>query len=145
MKFIDKEHKNFYNEMYKKMQNLGKTDVYYKSLVYALGISEPTRQHFSEIFDIENSNLNLDSINSAWQTSTSAKTTRLAISLWNSGCMYDSEDDMKNDKVSDSYNVSEIFCCSYAPFFYEAIKLRYPEYTREYKNEIEKYIDEMEE
>lgn len=144
MKFIDKEHKSFYTEMYKKMQELGKVDVYYKAIVYTLGISEPTRQHFSEIFDIKNSNINLDSINSAWQTSTSKKATRLAISLWNDSCMYDSEDDMKNNKVSNSYNVSEIFCCSYAPFFYEAVKIRYPEYTREYKNEIEKCIEEME-
>ena len=39
--------------------------------------------------------------------------------------------DIENEKVSDKYNVSEIFCCSYAPYFYEGIKIRYPEYTRE--------------
>ena len=41
------------------------------------------------------------------------------------------EKDIENEKVSDKYNVSEIFCCSYAPYFYEGIKIRYPEYTRE--------------
>ena len=58
----------------------------------------------------------------------SVKVTRLAFSLWNR-CNYDSEEDIENEKVSIYYNVSEIFCCSYAPYFYEAIKLRYPEYT----------------
>ena len=54
----------------------------------------------------------------------------MAFSLWNR-CNYDSENDIENEKVSDKYNVSEIFCCSYAPYFYEGIKIRYPEYTRE--------------
>ena len=54
----------------------------------------------------------------------------MAFSLWNR-CNYDSEKDIENEKVSDKYNVSEIFCCSYAPYFYEGIKIRYPEYTKE--------------
>ncbi len=45
----------------------------------------------------------------------------MAFSLWNR-CNYDSEKDIENEKVSDKYNVSEIFCCSYAPYFYEGIK-----------------------
>ena len=57
------------------------------------------------------------------------KVTRLALNLWNHNLMYDSEDDLENEKLSEHYGVSEIFCCSYAPFFYEAIKIRYPEYT----------------
>ena len=28
-----------------------------------------------------------------------------------------------------NYSVSELFCCSYAPFFWQAIQLRYPEYV----------------
>lgn len=73
--------------------------------------------------------INIDSLQTAWQTSTSKKTTRLAFSLWNSSNNYDSEEDLENGIVSKRYNVSEIFCCSYAPYFWEAIKIRYPEYT----------------
>ena len=27
------------------------------------------------------------------------------------------------------YAVEELFCCMYAPFFWEAVKIRYPEYV----------------
>lgn len=54
----------------------------------------------------------------------------MAFSLWNR-CMYDSEEDYANDKMSEKYNPSEIFCCSYTPYLYEAVKIRYPEYTNE--------------
>lgn len=144
MKFIDKEHKKFWNEKYSEMQKLGKTDVYYKSIVYVLGICETTRENFDKIFDLKNGEINVDSLQRAYQTGSSAKVTRMAFSLWNR-CNYDSRDDIHNDKVSTNYNVSEVFCCSYAPYFYEGVKIRYPEYTREIKNEIEKFIDEMEE
>ena len=130
MKFIDKEHKNFVYEKYEELQKCGKTDVYYKSLVYTLGISEPTRSHFAEIFNIKKGEINLDCINIAWQTGTSEKVTRMALSLWNR-CSYDSSKDCENENVSSSYNPSEIFCCSYAPYLYEGIKIRYPEYTKE--------------
>lgn len=40
----------------------------------------------------------------------------------------------KKGKVSEYYNPSEIFCCSYAPYFVEALKIRYPEYFKVYQN-----------
>ena len=54
----------------------------------------------------------------------------MAFSLWND-FSYESKEDFQKENVSKNYNVSEIFCCGYAPYFYEAIKLRYPEYTKE--------------
>lgn len=128
MKFIDNEHQKFFQEKLKELASYGKTDVYYTSLVYTLGIAETTREHFKEIFDIKKGEINIDSINAAWQTSTSAKVTRMAFSLWNR-CAYDSTEDLENGNKSSYYNPSEIFSCSYAPFFYEGIKIRYPEYT----------------
>lgn len=129
MKFIDKEHEDFYYEKLSELEKNGKMDVYYRSCVYTLGISETTRNHFNNIFNIKLGEINVNSINAAYQTDTTEKVTRLAFSLWNR-CNYDSEDDYEMDKVSKGYNVSEIFCCSYAPYFYEAIKIRYPEYTK---------------
>lgn len=130
MKFADKEHQKFWNEKYEEMQRMGKTDCYYKSIVYVLGICETTREHFDNIFNLKSGEINIDSLQSAYQTGTSEKVTRMAFSLWNR-CNYDSKEDIDKEKVSKSYNVSEIFCCSYAPYFYEGIKIRYPEYTRE--------------
>ncbi len=130
MKFIDSKHREFWNEKYKEMERMGKTDVYYKSIVYVLGICETTRDNFNKIFDLKKGEINIDSINGAYQTGSSEKVTRLAFSLWNR-CNYDSQEDIEKGNVSTSYNPSEIFCCSYAPYFYEGIKIRYPEYTRE--------------
>lgn len=142
MKFYDKEHELFWYEKMKEMKSLGKTDVYYKSIVYVLGISETTRDNFNKIFDLKKGEINIDSINSAYQTSTSEKVTRMAFSLWNR-CNYDSESDIENEKVSTKYNVSEIFSCDYAPYFYEGVKIRYPEYTQErVNNNVKEYEDD---
>ena len=125
MKFIDKEHENFYKQ---KLNQIGSQDVYRKALVYTLGICETTRENFTDIFNIKEGLINRDSLQRAYQTSTSMKVTRLSFSLWNSNS-YDSDEDLKNGIISTHYNPSDIFCCSYAPYFYEAIKIRYPEYT----------------
>ncbi len=53
--------------------------------------------------------------------------------------MYDSEEDLEKGHISSSYAPSEIFCCSYAPYFWEAIKIRYPEYTRFESKEFKIY------
>ena len=130
MKFIDSKHREFFNDKYKELQRLGKIDVYYKSIVYILGICEVTRNNFDKIFDLKKGEININSINGAYQTSTSEKVTRMAFSLWNR-CNYDSEEDIEDERVSLKYNPSEIFSCSHAPYFYEGIKIRYPEYTKE--------------
>ena len=130
LKVADAEHRKFWEEKYAEMQILGKIDVYYKSIVYVLGICETTRDNFDKIFNLKAGKINVDSLQGAYQTGTSEKVTRMAFSLWNR-CNYDSREDFNNGNVSTSYNVSEIFCCTYAPFFYEGIKIRYPEYTRE--------------
>lgn len=136
MKFIDNEHRSFWNEKYEIMQKYGKTDVYYKAIVYILGVCLETRKHFERIFNLEKGEINVNSLDEAWQTGSSEKVTRMAFSLWNE-CNYDSIEDFENGKVSKKYNPSEIFSCGYAPYFYEGIKLRYPEYTREKVYELE--------
>ena len=68
MKFIDNKHKEFWNNKYKEMEQMGKTDVYYKAIVYTLGICETTRDNFSKIFNLRTGEINIDSINGAYQT-----------------------------------------------------------------------------
>lgn len=130
MKFIDEEHRQFYENKLKELQQYGKTDCYYRSITYCLSICETTRDHFDNLFNIKKGEININALQAAYQTSTSLKVTRAAFSLWNS-CNYDSEQDLEDDKVSEHYNISNIFCSSYAPYIYEAIKIRYPEYTHE--------------
>lgn len=135
MNFIDEEHKNFVLEKYSELRKYGKTDVYYKSVIYVLGICPMTRQNFDKIFNIKEGIINPDSLGQAWQTGSSEKVTRMAFSLWK-GWMYDSEEDLEKGEMSSYYNISEIFCCSYAPYFWEGIKIRYPEYTNYDMNNV---------
>lgn len=127
MKFVDKEHRAFYDD---KMKEININDVYYKSLIYCLGISGVTRKHFNDIYNIEEKEININCLNDGWQTNSSKKVTRIAFNLFN-GCCYDSENDIDDEKLSSYYNISEIFNCNFAPYFIEAIKLRYPEFVRE--------------
>lgn len=138
MKFIDKKHKDFYNS---KLLQIPYQDSYNKSLIYLLSMNKDTRKSFDEIYNIDNNEININSLKSAWQTSTSKNICRLAFNLFN-GC---ANDNPKNKTMSKDYSINNLFCTSGAGYFFEAIKLRYPEYTRETKNELEKLIDEMEE
>lgn len=126
--FIDDDHQEFYKEICNEMSKIKKLDRYEKALIYTLGISEITREHFNEIFNFEDG-INVDAILCGWQTGTSLKVTRMAFNLYNY-CMYDSEEDIENGQISEYYNPSDIFACSYAPYFFEAIKIRFPEYMR---------------
>jgi hypothetical protein len=76
-----------------------------------------------------------ESINDGFQTGTSVKVTRLAFNLFNDGTptalsLYQKGDIESAYDECQKYSVSDIFCCSYAPYFVEAIKLRYPEYLQ---------------
>ena len=41
------------------------------------------------------------------------------------------DDRHENDLPSKYYCPVHLFACSYAPYYWEAIKIRYPEYTEE--------------
>ena len=128
VKFIDNEHKRFFETKITEILKNKPLDVYKTSLIYVLGICEITRKNFYEIFDVKKEEIQIEALKGAWQTSSSSKVTRLAFNLYSQWC-YDSDDDCDKDIVSPEYNTSNIFCCSYAPYFYEGVKIRFPEYT----------------
>lgn len=41
-----------------------------------------------------------------------------------------SDKDWFNEQISEcrQYSVSDIFCCEWAPYYWQAVKIRYPEY-----------------
>lgn len=136
MNFIDDEHELFFMNKVQELSKYKKIKPYYISLIYTLGISKTTRNNFANIFNIETGEINIDAIENSWQTDSSKKVTRMAFSLWN-GCNYDSTQDIENEKISKMYNPNELFSCSYAPYFYEGVKLRFPEYTKDEGIEME--------
>ena len=70
-------------------------------------------------------------------TSGSVKVTRLAFQLFTDTTpTARTYNEAKSRVVEDfdeckRYRVSDIFCCGYAPYFVEAVTLRYPEHMRE--------------
>ena len=128
MKFISKEHENFFYGMLKQYkENGGCMDCYVASTFYLLGLSDDTRRNFKTLFDMKTRTIRQEGLHAGWQTGSSVKVCRLAFNLWNGFCY---ETDGNSEKVSDDYVTDNIFCCSYAEYFFEAIRLRYPEYCK---------------
>lgn len=149
MVFANEKHEKFY---YEKLAQARYQDCYYKSLIYILGISEDTRNHFDQIYDIKSGCIKAKCLREGWQTSGSVRIVRLAFNLYTD--RMPSVDNFKNandqraldDQLDEckGYSVSDIFCCGYALYFWQGIKLRYPEYCCRQKS-IEELLAEMEE
>lgn len=132
MKFKDECHETLFWVIMQKMTCKG---VYHQSVAYLIALDSVCRNHVEEIFDFKENLIRRESLHKGWQTGTSKKTTRLAFNLWNDCCtdgeIYTDKDGDNDYLPSESYSVSEIFCCEYAPYYWEAVKIRYPEYAGE--------------
>lgn len=115
--YESQEHEDFCKRYWPKCRWL---DEYHQSLVYTLGISSVTRQHISELYDFDSGMIKPEALQRPWQTSTSLKTTCLAFNLYT--------DRLRDEIDLSHYSVGNIFACSYAPYYWQAIKLRYPSY-----------------
>lgn len=129
MIFRDEAHKVFYTEALHKCKSW---DTYHKALCYCLGINEETRLHVNQIFDFKTDCIIPECINAGWQTSGSLNVTRLALNLYTDTVPISAEAEKNQDRAYrelSCFTVSDIFACSYAPFFWEAVKVRYPSHT----------------
>ena len=90
----------------------------WSALIYILTAVPALRNNIDACFNFEKDEIKPESLAAGWQTSGTTKLTRFAYNLWN-GC---------DDKSCTPY---DLFDCSFAPYMYEAVKLRYPEYTRQ--------------
>ena len=126
--FISEAHEKFY---YEKLTEVRYQDTYHKSLIYCLGICNDTRNNIYRIFDFQNSLVKPKCLNEGWQTSGSTRVVRMAFNLF-CNSMPSVENYRKKDeqlKEAACYSVEDLFCCSYAPYFWQAIQIRYPEYA----------------
>lgn len=126
--FISKEHEKFY---YEKLEQVRYRDVYHKALVYCLGISDDTRTHIDSIYDFAEGCVKPECLQEGWQTSGSVRVVRMAFNLYCNGTPSVDEDTGIEDQLREcrQYTVEELFCCAYAPFLWQAIQIRYPEYA----------------
>ena len=70
---------------YEKLEQARHQDCYHKALIYILGISEDTRNHFSQIYDIKSGFIKPECLHQGWQTSGSVRVVRLAFNLYTDG------------------------------------------------------------
>ena len=128
VEFINGEHEKFY---YEKLKEVRYQDEYHKALCYCLGISEDTRRHIDSIYDFKTGCVKKECLREGWQTSSSIKVVRMAFNLYCNDTPSVGMFRKTADRIDEcrKYTVEDLFCCSYAPYFWQAVKIRYPEYT----------------
>lgn len=126
--FISEAHEKFY---YEKLKEARCPDVYHKALCYCFGISDDTRRNIKSIYDFKTGCVKTECLQERWQTSGSVRVVRMAFNLYCNGTSSVDDYEDTEEQISEcrDYTVEELFCCSYAPFFWQAIQIRYPEYV----------------
>lgn len=111
--FAGEGHKNFFCEKWPKCK---RKDRWHRALIYALGLTENIRNHFKEVYDIEDDIINRDSLKAGWVTGMDARVIRLAFTLFTD---YVPEDETKE------YMPWNIFDYGLVPFLIQALALRF--------------------
>ncbi|WP_018885707.1 DUF6075 family protein [Paenibacillus massiliensis] len=101
-------------------------DPYRRALFYLLGLTDETRHHIHDVYDFQEESIRLEGIQSGWQTGTSSRLTRLAFNLYSG---YTGKDELNAYLYSPYY----LFDTQLMPFFFEAVRLRYPEYNQSFE------------
>ena len=127
IQFKSEVHKRFYLQYFPKYRH---KDSYHAALAYRLGIAEDTRENVNRIYDFKTGLVKTECLHEGWQTSSSVKVIRMAFNLYNNGTpsvldYEDAEDQLAECRL---YTVEDLFCCGYASYFWQTIKIRYPEY-----------------
>lgn len=128
LRFINGLHEVFYNE---KLKEVRYQDECHKALCYCLGICDETRKNFNQIYDIKTGCVNPECLHKGWQTSGSAKVVRMAFNLYCNGIpsLHLHNNLIDQFAECEEYSVENLFACGYAPYFWQAVQIRYPEYT----------------
>lgn len=123
LKFIDLDHERFF---VRNMTKRGSMDPQNMALWYCLGISEIAREHIDHIYDAEHTSMRKECLQADWQTDQSRKAVRLAFHLFND-CIPDLYGLTEHEQIEEcrEYSVNRIFDCEFAPFFWEAVKIRF--------------------
>ena len=103
----------------------------HKALCYCLGINNDTRRNVDSIYDFKTGCVKTECLHEGWQTSGSMKVVRMAFNLYCNGTPSVDDYTKTEEQVNEcrQYTVEDLFCCAYAPFFWQAIQIRYPEYA----------------
>lgn len=118
--FYDDTHKARYEELIKAYSYNGKADSYRAALAYLIALTDETYKHRSSLYNEQERAIIPEGLNAAFQTGTTKRLTLLAFNLFTSSTAF-CDDDMRAYCTPDY-----IFESSLAPYFVEALKIRYP-------------------
>lgn len=99
-----------------------KYNCYHRAFFYVMGIASETRANINQMFNFKEDCIEPEGMHGGWQTSGTVKVCHLAFNLWNG---------YAEEGRERYFTPEELFCCEFAPYFMEGIKVRYPEYCRE--------------
>ena len=105
IRFKNTEHEANYNFI---LDMMPCSDPERKALAYLFAVDTVCFEHIRELYDFEGDSIKPDTLDKAWQTGTSCKTTRLAFNLYNSFC----SDRFENNMPSVSFTPVELFAVS---------------------------------
>lgn len=119
MQFRDDEHKAAYDDLMQRM-TAEDWDTNRAAFAYLVTMDSVCHAHIHDLYDFEDGCIHSDALVAAWQTGTSMKTTRLAFNLFTDNTAW-------TDNPERLAPV-ELFSCEYAPYYWQAIQLRFPSY-----------------
>ena len=127
--FINEEHHRFYSSTLKRFLNPAAPE---KALCYCLGIHPAIRWHVDHIYDFSTKQVTPECIHEGWVASAEdpediRTVIRMAYNLYGGTPSVAEADDQLRE--CQKYTANELFGCRYAPYFWEAVKIRYPEYA----------------
>ena len=129
IRFLNAEHHKFYSDTLQKFPDPAAPE---KALCYCLGIHPAIREHVDHIYDFSTGQVTPECMQEGWvisaEDSEDIRTViRMAYNLYGGTPSVEEADDQLDE--CRKYTVDELFNCRYAPYFWESIKIRYPEYT----------------
>ena len=131
MLFKNKDHELNYNVL---LQTMNRITSNRQAVAYLFALDPICFEHIRELYDFQNYYIITDGLDKAWHTSASRRTTRLAFNLYNGWCTdgetYIGPDGYEELLPSRFYTPSAFFGCEDAPYYVEAIKIRFPEFWK---------------
>ncbi len=120
IRFASAEHSDFFLRM---MSEARKNDCYQQSFFFmSWGLPRKHGPTSARCLISKQDCIKPEGMHGGWQTSGTVRVCRLAFNLWNG---------YTEPEHSNAYSPEDLFCCEFAPYFMEGMKIRYPEYCRE--------------
>ena len=129
MLFKNKDHEVNYNSL---LQEIKRITPNHQAVAYLLALEPLCFEHCHDLYDFYGGHTIPEGLDKAWHTSASRRTTRLAFNLFNGhfsdGETYIGSDGLEEMLPSRFYTPSAFFGCEDAPYYVEAIKIRFPQF-----------------